>query len=75
MSQTTNNFVNRQSNNVNRRILKVEQVLKNELGEISELVVSVERGDTVDTVGTELNAESLTTIITNMIQEIKAKEV
>ena len=75
MSQTTNNFVNRQSNNVNRRILKVEQVLKNELGEISELVVSVERGDTVDTVGTELNAESLTTIITNMIQVIKAKEV
>lgn len=75
MSQTTNNFVNRQSNNVNIRILKVEQVLKNELGEISELVVSVERGDTVDTVGTELNAESLTTIITNMIQEIKAKEV
>lgn len=73
MSETTNKFVNRTGEKLNYRVLKVEKVLRNEVGDISELVVSVERADEATTSGTKLNAEDLTTIVANMIEEIKNK--
>lgn len=75
MSETTNRFVNRTGEKLNYRVLKVEEVIRNDAGEISELVVSVERADEEETSGTKLNAENLNTIINSMIEEIKNKAV
>lgn len=73
-------FENRNSDKINQRILKVEEIIKNEYGEISELIVSVERCDDPNTddenpdvkyTGTPLEANSLNEIIREMILEIK----
>ncbi len=76
-------FKNRQSNKTNQRVLKIEDIVKNEYGEIDELIVSVERYDEVifdeenpeaDYSGTRLDAESLNEIVREMILEIKKEE-
>lgn len=74
MSEEKKRFENRSGEKVNHRILKVKDVMKGDDGEISELIVSVERTDEEETTGTKLRAEDLTSIVTNMIKEIKENE-
>lgn len=69
MSEGINRFEDRTSEKVNHRKLKVESLKKNEDGEISELVVIMERIDCDDDSGTKLNANSINAIIKNMITE------
>lgn len=69
MSEGINRFEDRTSEKVNHRKLKVESLKKNEDGEISELVVIMERVDSDDDSGTKLNANNINTIIKNMITE------
>ena len=67
-----NQFVNRNGTNLNKKRLKVVQVIKDvNTDEITELYVEEYRADTVDqnNFGTPLNAENLNQIIQNMIDE------
>ena len=69
MSEEMTRFEDRTSEKVNHRKLKVESLKKNEDGEISELVVVMERVDNDDDSGTKLNANNINNIIKNMISE------
>ena len=61
-------FVNRSGNDLNKRLLEVENVIRGGDGEIKTLEVKVSRLDTETTVeGTPLDADSMNTIIRNMI--------
>ena len=69
MSEEMTRFEDRTSEKVNHRKIKVESLKKNEDGEISELVVVMERVDSNDDSGTKLNANNINNIIKNMISE------
>ncbi|MBQ8292404.1 MAG: hypothetical protein IJX78_01200 [Bacilli bacterium] len=82
--ETKKEFKNRNSSKTNHRILNVLNVSRNDIGEIEELIVSVERCDDViadennsevENEGTKLEAETLNEIIREMILEIKNKSV
>ena len=69
MSNEMKRFEDRTSEKVNHRKLKVESLKKDEDGEISELVVVMERIDDDDDSGTKLSANNINNIIKNMISE------
>lgn len=71
MSEEKLEFKDRVSNNVNLRKLKVKNVVTNELGEITELEVVVERLDEPTEEGTALNEENMKKIIEDMINKMK----
>lgn len=60
-------FKNRVASDLNKRLLEVENVERGEDGEIKILEVKVIRGDSSIEDGTPLNADSMNTIIRNMI--------
>ena len=61
-------FINRSGNNINKKILNVNEVTRDESGEISILKVTEIRDDLpVVTGGTPLNADSMNSIINDMI--------
>ena len=64
-----NEFKNRVGSNLNKRILKVDKVERNEAGEIEKLYVSITRNDSPyeNGDGTPLNAATLNGTINNMI--------
>ena len=63
-------FVNRRGINLNKKILEVEEVTRDDSGEIINLLVKEIRNDLpVAEEGTPLNAESMNSIIGNMISE------
>lgn len=62
-------FENRAGSGLDKRVLEVESVERNQAGEIAKIYVKVSRNDTASTPGTQLNAESLKTIIESMIDE------
>lgn len=71
MSEEKLEFKDRVSNNINLRRLKVKNVVTNELGEITELEVVVERLDEPTEEGTALNTENMKKIIEDMINKMK----
>ena len=63
-------FTNRKSSNLNKKILKVYDVTRDESGEITKLKVTEIRDDLpVSNEGTPLNAENMNRIINEMIGE------
>ena len=63
-------FTNRKSSNLNKKILKVNDVTRDESGEITKLKVTEIRDDLpVSNEGTPLNAENMNRIINEMIGE------
>ena len=68
-------FKDRLASNLNKKVLKVDKVERNEAGEIEKLYVFVTRNDTPyqNAEGTPLNAANLNSIINEMINsKIKA---
>lgn len=74
-----NKFVNRSVEHPNRRKLKVNEIVYDDNGEISEIYVDCERSEgSVYVQGTELNAESMNKIVENIAKEVSkviSKEV
>lgn len=62
-------FKNRESDTLNQKLLKVKNIVRDESGELSEILVEVVRTDTVEEgkEGTPLNAESINLEISNII--------
>lgn len=66
-----NNFEDRQSKNINRRVLTVDSIEKDENNEIKEMVVTIGRADEeISVIGTELTATNISSIVNNRISEI-----
>lgn len=74
-----NKFVNRSVEHPNRRKLKVNEIVYDDNGEISEIYVDCERSEgSVYVQGTELNAESMNKIVENIAKDVSkviSKEV
>lgn len=74
-----NKFVNRSVEHPSRRKLKVNEIVYDDNGEISEIYVDFERSEgSVYVQGTELNAESMNTIVENIAKKVSkviSKEV
>ncbi len=65
-----NEFKDRKAEHINRKKLNVVEVIRDDGGEIIDLVVDVSRMEGMVTQeGTPLNAESLNTIISNIVKE------
>ncbi|MBS5853439.1 MAG: hypothetical protein KIC61_07435 [Staphylococcus sp.] len=60
-------FKDRVGSGLNKRILEVESVERNQAGEISKIYAKVSRNDTASISGTALNATTLNAIINDMI--------
>lgn len=60
-------FKDRVGSGLNKRILEVESVERNQAGEISKIYAKVSRNDTASISGTSLNATTLNAIINDMI--------
>lgn len=60
-------FKDRAGRGLNKRILEVESVERNQAGEISKIYAKVSRNDVASISGTPLNATTLNTIINDMI--------
>ncbi len=66
-----NSFVDRKSKNMNRKLLKIVEVLRDESGELSEIVADIERNDSeVTQEGTPLNAENMNNVINSIYDSI-----
>lgn len=66
-----NNFEDRQSKNINRRVLTVNSIEKDDNNEITEMVVTIGRADEeISVIGTELTATNISSIVNNRISEI-----
>ena len=62
-----NEFKDRAGSGLNKRILEVESVERNQAGEISKIYAKVSRNDVASISGTPLNATTLNAIINDMI--------
>ncbi len=70
-----NEFENRKAENINRKKLNVVEVIRDDGGEIIDLVVDVSRMEGMVTQeGTPLKAESLNTIISNIVKNSEVVE-
>lgn len=67
-------FKNRESTTLNQKLLKVENIVRDGSGELSEILVEVVRSDTVEEgkEGTPLSAESINLEINNIINSYLA---
>ena len=64
------NYIDRKGNNLNKKILDVEEVTRDESGEIISMKVKIIRDDLpIDVIGTPLNAESMNSILQDKIDE------
>lgn len=68
MNEEQKVFSNREALCPNRKKFKVIEVVKDEFGYISELVVDVERNDQATVEGTKLTAEELNSIMDEIIK-------
>ena len=62
-----NKFINRKAQDLNKKILEVEEIERGSDGEITKIVGTLVRADTPEIEGTALNAENMNSIIKKMI--------
>ena len=65
-----NKFINRKAQDLNKKILEVEEIERGSDGEITKIVGTLVRADNPETEGTALNAENMNSIIKKMVNEL-----